>query len=58
MVEDPRIRDFPFTGTAHTHADGISQWLAGITEILGFRVEVRELADGRRLVAPSSDALD
>jgi transmembrane sensor len=58
VIDDPRIRDFSFTGTAHTHADGINKWLKGATEILGFRVEVRDLADGSRLVAPSPEAAE
>jgi transmembrane sensor len=62
VIEDTRIRDIPYNGTANTYAEGINNWLKGVpqalTELLGFRVEVRELPDGRRLVAPSSTAAD
>jgi transmembrane sensor len=62
VIDDARIRDVPFTGTAYTHAEGIDNWLKGVpqvlTEPLGFGVEVRELPDGRRLVAPSPTAAD
>lgn len=62
VVEDPRIRDIPMLSTAFIHPEGISKWLNGLpellTEQLRFRVEMRDLTDGRRLIAPSSDASD
>lgn len=58
VTGDPRIRQLPYGGTARTDAAGIRKWLEAAPGLFDFPVRVTELADGRWLIAPVSDATD